>query len=145
MLFALDKALDLLFEEGIDATFERHRLLARAVRAAVARWASEAPFDFNVLEESERADSVTPVRMNDGHDPEPLVAFCRDTCGVTLGIGIGQLSGRAFRIAHMGHVNAPMILGTLGSIELGLRRLGIAHGRGGVEAAIDALATGLEA
>ena len=143
MLFALDKALDLLLSEGLDAAFRRHRLLARAVRAAVSTWADGAPFDFNVLSPSERADSVTPVRMDVGHDPAPIVEFCRDVCGVTLGIGIGDLKGKAFRIAHMGHVNAPMVLGTLGSIELALSHLGLDHGRGAVDAAVDALAAGL--
>ena len=57
-----------------------------------------------------------------------------------LGVGIGALSGKAFRIAHMGHVNAPMVLGTLGVVETGLAALGIPHGRGGVQAAIAWLA-----
>ena len=48
-----------------------------------------------------------------GHDPEALRAYCNEKCGVVLGHGIGELSGKAFRIAHMGHVNAPMVLGTL--------------------------------
>ena len=55
---------------------------------------------------------------------------------MVLGTGIGELTGQAFRIAHMGHVNAPMILGTLGVIEVALQALGIPHGKGGVEAAI---------
>jgi alanine-glyoxylate transaminase/serine-glyoxylate transaminase/serine-pyruvate transaminase len=53
-----------------------------------------------------------------------------------IGVGIGDLSERAFRIAHMGHVNAPQILGTLAVIEVGLRALHIPHGEGGTEAAI---------
>jgi alanine-glyoxylate transaminase / serine-glyoxylate transaminase / serine-pyruvate transaminase len=56
---------------------------------------------------------------------------------VVLGVGIGELQGQAFRIAHMGHVNAPMILGTLGVVEVGLNALDIPHGKGGTEAAID--------
>jgi alanine-glyoxylate transaminase/serine-glyoxylate transaminase/serine-pyruvate transaminase len=46
-------------------------------------------------------------------------------------------SGKAIRIAHMGHVNAPMMLGTLSVIEVGLNALGILHGKGGAQAAID--------
>src|SRR3546814_6376391 len=56
-----------------------------------------------------------------------------------LGEGIGDLTGKGLRIAHMGHVNAPMMLGTLGVVETALGALGIAHGRGGVQAAIDFL------
>ena len=62
--------------------------------------------------------------------------------GLDIGLGIGGLNG--FRIAHMGHVNAPMMLGTLGSIELALAKLGIPHGAGGVSAAVTSLANGLD-
>ncbi len=55
------------------------------------------------------------------------------------------MQGQAFRIAHMGHVNAPMILGTLGVIEMALKALDIPHGKGGAEAAIDWLAESVSA
>ena len=140
MLFALRKALDLLFEEGLENVFERHRLLAEAVRRAVGVWAEGGALEFNVTEPAERADAVTTVLMNDGRDPKSLLDYCDRKCGVVLGIGIGDSSGKAFRIAHMGHINAPMILGTLGTVEIGLGALGIPHGKGGVQAAIDWLA-----
>jgi alanine-glyoxylate transaminase/serine-glyoxylate transaminase/serine-pyruvate transaminase len=47
------------------------------------------------------------------------------------------MKGRAFRIAHMGHINAPMVLGVLGVIEMGLAALNIPHGKGGAQAAIE--------
>jgi len=59
------------------------------------------------------------------------------SCGVVLGIGIGELHGSAFRIADMGHINASMILDMLGVIEVGLQALEIPHDKGGTEAAID--------
>jgi len=61
-----------------------------------------------------------------------------------LGAGIGALDGKAFRIAHMGHVNAPAVLGTLGVVETGLAALAVPHGRGGVQAAIDWLAKNVD-
>ena len=145
MLFALRKALDLLFEEGLENVFERHRLLAEAVRRAVGVWAEGGALDFNVTEPAERADAVTTVLMNDGRDPMSLLDYCDRKCGVVLGIGIGDSSGKAFRIAHMGHINAPMILGTLGGVEIGLSALAIPHGKGGVQAAIDWLAQSVPA
>ncbi len=75
--------------------------------------------------------------LTPGADAEQLRAFCRERCGVTLGAGIGGLGGKAFRIAHMGHVNAPMILGTLGAVEIALAALDIPHGRGGLTAATE--------
>lgn len=139
LLFALRAALDLLLAEGLEAAFTRHRLLAGAVRAAVAAWAGAGSLSFNIEAPGERADTVTAVTAS-GFHPAALAAYCRDKCGVVLGTGIGDLAGCGFRIAHMGHVNAPTVLGTLGVIETGLRALGIAHGAGGAQAAVDYLA-----
>ena len=136
-LFALRKAIDMIFEEKLENVFLRHRLLAEAVRRAVAVWAEGQVIGFNIAEASERSNTVTTVTMGGGYDPVPLHRYCKEKCGVVLGVGIGELQGQAFRIAHMGHVNAPMILGTLGVIEVGLKALAIPHGNGGTTAAID--------
>jgi alanine-glyoxylate transaminase/serine-glyoxylate transaminase/serine-pyruvate transaminase len=136
LLFALRKALDMLFAEGLDNVFLRHRLLAEAVRRAVAVWKTGNVIDFNVVEPGDRSNAVTTVLMN-GYDPKLLRAYCDTKCGVVLGHGIGKLNGKAFRIAHMGHINAPMVLGTLGVIEQALGALRIAHGKGGVQAAVE--------
>src|SRR6476469_4102233 len=136
LLFALRQSIDMVFEEKLDNVFLRHRLLGEAVRRAVGVWAEGQALGFNVAEPAERSDTVTTVLMN-GHDPAALRHYCKDKCGVVLGLGIGDLSGQAFRIAHMGHVNAPMVLGTLGVIEVSLNALDIPHGKGGTEAAIE--------
>ena len=136
LMFAQRQALDMLFDEKLDNVFQRHRLLAEAVRRAVTVWAEGGVLSFNITEPKERANTVTTIKMA---DPAPLLAYCREKCGVILGVGIGDLQGKAFRIAHMGHVNAPMILGTLGVVEMGLQALGIPHGKGGVTAAVNYL------
>lgn len=82
------------------------------------------------------------MRFNEG-DVAALRSFTKEVCGVTIGGTIGELSGKGIRIAHMGHVNAVMLLGTLSAIELGFQKLGIPHGRGGVQAAMDYLAGAL--
>jgi alanine-glyoxylate transaminase/serine-glyoxylate transaminase/serine-pyruvate transaminase len=136
LLFGLRKAVDMILEEGLDNVFLRHRLLAGAVRRCVAVWSEGGAMDFNISDPDQRGDSVTTILLNDGLEPGPLVRFCDEKCGVIVGSGIGPMTGKALRIAHMGHVNAPMILGTLGTIEIGLAALGIPHGKGGVQAAI---------
>jgi len=138
LLFGLRQALDMLFEEGLENVFRRHALLAEAVRRAVGAWSEGQVVGFNIIEPGERCNTVTPVLV-DGHSPDTLRAYCNEKCGVVLGHGIGELSGKAFRVAHMGHVNAPMILGTLSVIEMALGALAIPHGRGGTQAAIDYL------
>jgi len=137
LMFALRKAMDMLFAEGLDNAFRRHHLLAEAVRHAVAVWKKGNVIDFNIVEPVERSDTVTTVLMADGFNPNALREYCDSKCGVVLGRGLGPM--KAFRIAHMGHVNAPMVLGTLSVVETGLGALGIAHGKGGVQAAIDFL------
>ena len=140
LLFALRQAIDMLFDEKLENAFLRHRLLAEAVRRAVAVWGEGQVLGVNITEPSGRSNTVTTVVMNGDHDPEALHKYCKEKCGVVLGVGIGELHGQAFRIAHMGHINAPMILGTLGVIEVGLGALDIPHGAGGTRAAIDWLA-----
>ena len=137
LLFALRQAIDMIDAEGLENVFLRHRLLAEAVRCAVSVWAEGQVLSFNIAEADERSNTVTTVLMADSHNPAALQRYCKEKCGVVLGVGIGELTDQAFRIAHMGHINAPMILGTLGVIEVALQALGIPHGKGGVEAAIN--------
>jgi alanine-glyoxylate transaminase / serine-glyoxylate transaminase / serine-pyruvate transaminase len=137
LLFALRQAVDMIFDEGLENVFLRHRLLAEAVRRAVSIWSEGQVLNFNIAEAAERSDTVTTIVMSNGHDPVALHKFCKEKCGVVLGVGIGELQGQAFRIAHMGHINAPMILGTLGVVEVALNALQIPHGKGGTGAAIE--------
>ena len=138
LLFALRKALDMLLGEGLAPAQRRHVLLAEATRAAVSVWAQGGAIDFNIASPAERANSITCITMQ-GWEPKPLLDYCRDRCGVILGVGLGDLGDKAFRIAHMGYVNAPMMLGTLGAVEMALIALAIPHGRGGVQAAAEYL------
>jgi alanine-glyoxylate transaminase/serine-glyoxylate transaminase/serine-pyruvate transaminase len=145
LLFALRKAIDMIDEEGLENAFLRHRLLAEAVRRAVSAWSEGQVVNFNISDAAERSNTVTTVLMGDSYRPADLQRYCKEKCGVVLGTGIGELTGQAFRIAHMGHVNAPMILGTLGVIEVALQALGIPHGKGGVEAAVSWLGNNVPA
>jgi alanine-glyoxylate transaminase/serine-glyoxylate transaminase/serine-pyruvate transaminase len=131
LLFGLRQAL----EEGIENAFRRHRLLAETTRRTIAVWSQGQALDFNIIAPSERSDTVSVV-LTRGCDPDALRAWCRENCGVVIGHGIGELSGKAFRVAHMGHVNAPTMLGILGVIEMALGALGIPHAQGGIKEAI---------
>ena len=138
LLFGLRKAIDMLLAEGLENAFRRHNLLAEATRQAVAKWSEGQVLAFSISNPAQRADSITCILMQ-GRSPEPLLDYCRDKCNVVLGVGLGELTGKAFRIAHMGHCNAPMVLGTLGAVEMGLKALAIPHGSGGVQAAVEYL------
>lgn len=140
MLFGLREALDMLAEEGMPAVFARHARLAGAVRAAVARWAVAGAIGFHCLDPEARAETVTALAFAPEVEPDRLRERARERYGVAFGGGIGPFRGRVLRIGHMGDLDEAMILGALGVLELVLRESGVAHGRGGVEAAIEALA-----
>src|ERR1700760_26935 len=82
LLFALRQAMNMLFEEGLPHAFERHRLLAEAVRHAVTAWSEGQALGFNITEASERANTVTTVTMANGHDPAALQRYCKEKCGL---------------------------------------------------------------
>ncbi|MEC6988663.1 MAG: aminotransferase class V-fold PLP-dependent enzyme [Actinomycetota bacterium] len=133
-LFGLAEALAMMAEEGWEARWERHRVLADGVRAAVDAWSTPGGIGFIAQREDQRSDSVTSVTTG-SIDALELRRLCRQQMGVTLGLGIGSDESASFRIGHMGHVNAPAILGVLGSIETALISMGAPLGASGVQAA----------
>lgn len=140
-LFGLQEALTMIAEEGLEARWERHRRLAGAVWAAIEAWSTDGGIGFNIVDEADRSTAVTTVLTGD-IDAEELRRRCKEGAGVTLGSAIGGL-GNHFRIGHMGHLNPPMLLGTLGTIEAGLVSMGAPLGGSGVGAAAVHLGAGL--
>ena len=146
LLYAQREALDMIAEEGRAAIFKRHALLARAVWAAVVAWSSDGPLRCNIVDPEFRSHAVTTI-LADAHDMLQLRRWCEDEAGLILGLGLGFLvpefmEGKSvFRIGHMGHLNPPMLLGALATIDSGLKALDIPHGPGAVEAAAMVTAT----
>ena len=132
VLFGLREALDMLLAEGLDQVFARHHRLAEGVRAAVRAWG------LGILCEEPGAysDSLTAVVMPEGLDSNLLIARARDRFDLALGVGLGRLRGRIFRIGHLGALGELEVLATLGGVELALRECGHAVALGtGVAAA----------
>jgi len=139
--YGLEVSLAMLAEEGLENVFARHRRLADATRACVDAWAAGGGPERYALERGEASDSLTAVLVPAACDADQVRAHAEAHYGVALGRGLAALQGKVFRIGHMGALNAPMLLGALAAIELTLKDLGIAHGRGGLEAAMQALST----
>lgn len=137
-LFALREALTMINEEGLEAIWRRHRILANGVRAAVEHWGQAGEFALEITDPAARSNSVTTIRTG-AISPHELRAISDSKFGTTLGTGLGEWQNETFRIGHMGHVNAPMVLGTLGVIELTLAHMNAPYTPGGVEAAIAAM------
>lgn len=140
LMYGLEAALGLLFEEGLDAVYARHRGLAGAVQAAVEAWAGEGALGFFCTEPAARSVSVTAIRTAPGVDPDAIRRVARERFQVSVAGGLGPLAGRAFRIGHLGDLSPPMVLGALGGVQAALVSLGVPVGRDGVAAAVDFIA-----
>lgn len=139
-LYGLRTALDMIKAEGLDHVFARHEKLAQIVWAAFDQWSVTGPMKLNIADPAARSHAVTSVGIG-SPSGDALRQWCEHQCGLTLGIGLGRTPADAyFRIGHMGHVNAHMIMGVLGTIDAGLKALGIPHGEGALTAAAKALA-----
>lgn len=143
-IHAMREALDMIAEEGLENVWARHTVFARAVRAAVEAWATPGGIEFNIVDPAQRADSTTTV-LTGSIEGEKLRSLCETEAGLTLGVGLGDFDGRAFRIGHMGHLNPPMVLGSLATIEAGLKSMGAPLGGSGIEAAVGVIAEALTA
>ena len=139
-LYGLREALDMIKEEGLEAVWRRHAILSQAIWAAFDRWSPEGPLRLNIADPVHRSHCVTTVLV--GSDKgQALREWCETKAGLTLGIGLGvDPMEHAFRIGHMGHVNAQMILGVLATLEAGLEALSIPRGKGALEAAARVIA-----
>jgi alanine-glyoxylate transaminase/serine-glyoxylate transaminase/serine-pyruvate transaminase len=137
MLYGLREALHMLAEEGLPNVFARHHRLAEATRRAVRGWGLE----LNAVDEREHSDSLTGIRIPEGHDADRLRGIILDRFDLSLGQGLGKLKGKLFRIGHLGWFNDLMLAGTLSGVEMGLKLARIPFSPGGVAAALDYLSS----
>jgi serine---pyruvate transaminase len=119
LVLALDVALRLIEQEGLEAVYERHRLLGRATREAIKALELDlfSPEDRN-------ANVVTAIRLPDTIDGTRVPKVMRDRYGVTIAGGQGKLKGKIARIAHCGYFGAFDIVVTISAFEMTLRELG---------------------
>jgi alanine-glyoxylate transaminase/serine-glyoxylate transaminase/serine-pyruvate transaminase len=137
LLYGLREALALLAEEGLAEVFARHRRHAEATRRAVRAW------DLEILCEdpAEYSSSLTAVLVGEAHDADQVRRIALDRFDLSLGAGLGRLTGRVFRIGHLGALNDLMLAGALCGVEMSLAAAGVGR-RGGVEAALAHLGEG---
>jgi len=133
LLFGLDEALAMLFEEGLENVFSRHARLAEATRMAVSAWGLQ-----NLsLNPHEHSNSLTAVLLPEGHDADELRNVILERFDMPLGTGLGKVKGKVFRIGHLGWFNELMLAGTLCGVEMGLVLAGVPFKPGGVQAALE--------
>ena len=115
LLFGLREALRMLLEEGLDDVFARHRRLAQATREAVRAWG----MSLLASDPARASNSLTAVVVEE-IDSTAVVKVAAERLNLALGVGLGQLRGRVFRIGHLGSLNELEVLATLAGTELAL-------------------------
>jgi alanine-glyoxylate transaminase/serine-glyoxylate transaminase/serine-pyruvate transaminase len=121
LLYGLREALRMLDEEGLPQVFARHARLGAAVRAAVAEWELEPV----CRDPATYSPTLTAVAVPDDLDADEVLRVADERFQLSLGMGLGRLKGRAFRIGHLGWLNELMVLGTICGTEMALHELGL--------------------
>ncbi len=121
LLFGLREALAMLNEEGLTNVFKRHARLAEACRRAVKAMGLE----LLCRNPAEYSNTLTAVKMPAGKDSDAYIAHANKALGMSLGVGLGAVKGRVFRIGHLGSLNELELLGGLAGVELTLKSFGV--------------------
>ena len=133
ILYGLRKALDLLFDEGLDNVYARHYRLSEGVRRAVAAWGLKL-----LAQEGFQSNTVTAVVVPKHKDARDVIATAFSRYNLSLGGGLSEVAGKIFRIGHIGDLNEVSILGAIAGVEMAMLDHGFDVIPGsGVGAAID--------
>jgi serine---pyruvate transaminase len=122
---ALNVALGLLLEEGLEVAFDRHVRLGRACREGAKAMGLEL-----FSPDEDRSAVVTAIRTPDGVDAVELSRTLRERYGGTVVGGHGDLKGTVFRIGHVGYYDVLDIVAALAAVEQALTDLGAEIERG---------------
>jgi len=137
LLYGLHEALDMILAEGLESVFARHQRLAKACRAAVTGWGLE----IQCADASVYSPVLTGAMMPEGVDADKVRKVIYERYDTSLGMGLGKVKGKMFRIGHLGECNDVSLMGTLCAVEMGLAVAGVALKGSGVTAAMEVLKT----
>jgi alanine-glyoxylate transaminase/serine-glyoxylate transaminase/serine-pyruvate transaminase len=113
LVYALDEALAIVEEEGLDARWARHERNHLGLLSALK------PLGLTVLPpEGERLWTLNAVRVPEGIDEAAVRKHLLDQFNIEIGAGLGPLAGRIWRIGLMGASSSPrLILLLAGALE----------------------------
>jgi aspartate aminotransferase-like enzyme len=135
ILFGLRESLKILREEGLQGVFARHARIARGVRAAVTALELELFADPMFL-----SNTVTAVRAPRGDEElnKKLLGTLRQKYELELAGGQATLSGKIFRIGHLGDISEDDAFQIIDRLEQGLIEVGYIDGKVGATDALTA-------
>jgi len=119
LFYALDEALLMIKEEGLQSRYDRHNLCARSLYEGL-----EA-LGFKIFPQKEfRSQTVVAANYLPEIDDKKFRELLKDRYHVVVAGGMGKTKGAIFRIGVMGTVSQFEILTTIGAIESTLVDLG---------------------
>ena len=144
-LYGLNVALDMILNENIEMVWKRHEVLASAIWAAIDGWEKGGELKANIRDMNFRSNAVTSLQV---HTPKGthLRKWLQENTGLTIGIGLGMATPEDpngdgfFRLGHMGHVNAQMIMGLIATLETAMIAVGVPHGKNAINEAASVIA-----
>jgi len=119
LIHGMHASLDRLFAEGLEAVFARHHRLAEGVRLAVAAWNMKLCAQHPSL----YSNTVSAIYVPEGFNSDELTDHAYNAYGVSFGVGLGSMSGKAFRIGHLGSLTEVMVLSGLATVEMAMKDL----------------------
>jgi alanine-glyoxylate transaminase/serine-glyoxylate transaminase/serine-pyruvate transaminase len=121
LLYGLREGLKIIDEEGLENIFKRHQRLAGGVRAAVKAWGLQPC----AKEPKWYSDTVTAIVVPPAYNAVEVISTAYNRYNLSLGAGLAQLSGKVFRIGHLGDLNELMLLGAISGAELAMADVGL--------------------
>lgn len=131
LTYAMNEALKMIMEEGLENRVARHHKAAKASVAAVKALGLELFAD-----EAVSSATVTAVKMPEGITDADFRGTTRDKYGVELAGGQDHLKGNIFRIGHMGNISYKELTQTFAAIGMTLKGLGVIDDAGAGVASI---------
>jgi len=144
LYYALNTALDEIFEEGVDKRYQRISTLSYILRESIRAMGLKL-----LIEERDNVDidkyasptvtAITYPKLNENNeiDLDNKFRTLVRKMGVLIAGGQSELKGKIFRIATMGRVGPREIITVLGAVEFALRKLGYTPEKSGVEHALE--------
>ncbi len=124
MIWALKESVRLINEEGIEARYERHTKVSEAINTAL-----EA-LGFKILaDENNRCSTLSVILYPEGiNDAEFRSSLAEE--GVMAAGALASYAGKAFRLGHMGNIDAHTVYSSIAAIERTLIKLDYKYEKG---------------
>ena len=138
-------ALDMILKEGIETVWRRHEVLASAIWAAIEGWEKGGELKANIKDKKLRSAAVTSLQVQPPKGTH-IRKWLQANTGLTIGIGLGMATPNDpngdgyFRLGHMGHVNAQMIMALIATLETAMIAVGVPHGNNAINEAASVIA-----